>query len=183
VDGFDNRTLEEQTEQIGEVGLKFDALDVYIADSPDKQNQLWAMRRSLGEAVKAISAYKEEDTVVPRNKLPELMEIIRKMEEDYGLRAICYGHAGDGNIHVNILKEQHSDQKWEELLSVAIEELFRKVSAIGGSISGEHGIGLTQKQYLPIAIDAAQLKVMRQIKGVFDPNLILNPGKIFPDKA
>lgn len=182
VDGFDSRTLEEQTEQIGEVGLKFDAMDVYIADSPEKQNQIWAIRRSLGEAVKAISAYKEEDTVVPRSKLPELMEIIRDIEQRYGLRTICYGHAGDGNIHVNILKEKHSDQKWEELLSVAVEELFRKVSAIGGSISGEHGIGFTQKEYLPIAIDPAQLKLMREIKLLFDPNRILNPGKIFPDE-
>ena len=83
---------------------------------------------------------------------------------------------------LNILKEKHSDQRWEELLSVAVEELFRKVSAIGGSISGEHGIGLTQKQYLPIAIDPAQLKLMREIKLLFDPNRILNPGKIFPDE-
>jgi glycolate oxidase len=181
VDGFEAETLQKQTERIGEVGFEFGAMDVYIADSPEKQNEIWRIRRSVGEAVKAISPYKEEDTVVPRNKLPELMDIVSEIETRYSLRAICYGHAGDGNIHVNILKEDYSDQRWEELLSVAVAELFSRVNEIGGSISGEHGIGLTQKQYLPIAIDPAQINLMRAIKKVFDPHNILNPGKIFPD--
>jgi glycolate oxidase subunit GlcD len=181
VDGIDGDLLEKHTARIGEVALNFNAIDVYVADVPEKQEQIWGMRRSLGEAVKTISAYKEEDTVVPRNQLPELMDAISEIENKYHLRAICYGHAGDGNIHVNILKDNLSDQAWNEVLPRAVEELFRKVHALGGSISGEHGIGWTQKEYLPIVIDPAQLQLMRDIKKVFDPNNILNPGKIFPD--
>jgi glycolate oxidase len=181
VDGVDGDLLERHTGKIGEVALQFNAIDVYVADVPEKQEQIWSMRRALGEAVKSISPYKEEDTVVPRAQLPELMEIISEVEKKYNLRAICYGHAGDGNIHVNILKDQHSEEEWNQLLPPAIKELFERVHQIGGSISGEHGIGWTQKEYLPIAIDPAQLRLMKQIKQIFDPNQILNPGKIFPD--
>ncbi len=181
VDGFDQKVLEEQTEQIGEVAASNEAIDVFIADSPEKQNQIWTIRRSIGEAVKAVSAYKEEDTVVPRARLPELMEAISAMEKKYNVRAICYGHAGDGNIHVNILQEAYPTEEWNSILSKAIPELFTEVVRLGGSLSGEHGIGLVQKEYLPIALDPAQVRVMREIKRIFDPNQILNPGKIFPD--
>jgi glycolate oxidase len=181
VDGIDGDLLEKHTGHIGEVALSRNAIDVYVADVPEKQEQIWAMRRSIGEAVKAVSAYKEVDTVVPRSKLPELMDAISQIEKKYNLRAICYGHAGDGNIHVNILKDKLNDQEWEKVLSPAIVELFERVRDLGGSISGEHGIGWTQKQYLPMVIDPAQLQLMRGIKKIFDPKNILNPGKMFPD--
>ena len=181
VDGIDGDLLEKHTGHIGEVALSHNATDVYVADVPEKQEQIWAMRRSIGEAVKAISAYKEEDTVVPRSKLPELMDAISEIEKKYNLRAICYGHAGDGNIHVNILKDKLSDQEWNEVLPPAIVELFEHVRDLGGSISGEHGIGWTQKEYMPMVIDPAQLQLMRDIKKIFDPKNILNPGKMFPD--
>lgn len=181
VDGMDGDLLERQTGRIGEVALKFNAIDVFVADVPEKQEQIWAMRRSIGEAVKSISPYKEEDTVVPRAQLPDLMDVITEIENKYKLRAICYGHAGDGNIHVNILKDNYSDDDWNNILPVAVKELFEKVHVLGGSISGEHGIGWTQKEYIPIVIDPAQLRLMREIKHIFDPNHILNPGKIFPD--
>ena len=178
---MDGDLLERHTGRIGEVALKFNAIDVFVADVPEKQEQIWAMRRSIGEAVKSISPYKEEDTVVPRAQLPDLMDVITEIENKYKLRAICYGHAGDGNIHVNILKDNYSDDDWNKILPVAVKELFEKVHVLGGSISGEHGIGWTQKEYIPIVIDPAQLRLMREIKHIFDPNHILNPGKIFPD--
>ncbi|HSP06436.1 MAG TPA: FAD-linked oxidase C-terminal domain-containing protein [Acidobacteriota bacterium] len=181
VDGPDAQTLEKQTERIGEVALERNATDVYVADSPEKQAYLWAMRRSIGESVKAISAYKEEDTVVPRARLPELMDVVADMETKYGLRAICYGHAGDGNIHVNILKQELPDEVWNRILPQAVNELFTKVFELGGTLSGEHGIGLVQKGYMPIVMEPAQLRLMREIKRVFDPHNILNPGKIFPE--
>lgn len=180
VDGFDSASLEKQTERIGEVVVELNAIDVYVADSPDKQAQLWAMRRSIGESVKAISAYKEEDTVVPRAKLPDLMDAVAEMETKYGLRAICYGHAGDGNIHVNILKGDLPDQAWNETLPGAIRELFTKVFEMGGTLSGEHGIGLVQKAFMPLVMEPAQIRLMQEIKRVFDPLNILNPGKMFP---
>lgn len=180
VDGFDGETLEKQTERIGEVALERNANDVLVADSPEKQAALWAMRRSIGESVKAISAYKEEDTVVPRARLPELMDAIAEMERKHGLRAICYGHAGDGNIHVNILKQDIPDAVWDSILPVAVRELFARVFELGGTLSGEHGIGLVQKSYMPIVMEPEQLRLMQEIKRVFDPQNILNPGKIFP---
>lgn len=180
VDGFDGETLEKQTERIGEVALEKNANDVLVADSPEKQAALWAMRRSIGESVKAISAYKEEDTVVPRARLPELMDAIAEMERKHGLRAICYGHAGDGNIHVNILKQDIPDSEWDAILPVAVRELFARVYELGGTLSGEHGIGLVQKSYMPIVMEPEQLRLMQEIKRVFDPQNILNPGKIFP---
>lgn len=182
VDGIEGDFLERQTGRIGEVALSHNASDVYVADVPDKQEQIWAIRRSLGEAVKSISAYTEEDTVVPRAQLPELMEAIIEIEKKFNLRAICYGHAGDGNIHVNILKGDLSDEVWNHVLPMAATELFQRVHELGGSISGEHGIGWTQKEYMPIVIDPVQLQLMRDIKRVFDPNNILNPGKMFPDE-
>lgn len=181
VDGFEPEALEKQTEKIGEVALERNATDVFVADSPEKQAQLWAMRRSIGESVKSISAYKEEDTVVPRARLPELMDAIAEMERKYGLRAICYGHAGDGNIHVNILKQDLSEAKWNEILPAAVTELFTKVFELGGTLSGEHGIGYVQKEFMPLVMEPAQMRLMQQIKRVFDPQNILNPGKIFPE--
>ncbi len=181
VDGIDGDLLERHTGRIGEVALSHNAIDVYVADVPEKQEQIWAIRRSLGEAVKSISAYTEEDTVVPRAQLPDLMEAISEIEKKYSLRAICYGHAGDGNIHVNILRGDLSEQVWNDVLPKAATELFQRVYKLGGSISGEHGIGWTQKEFMPIVIDPVQLQLMRDIKKIFDPNNILNPGKIFPD--
>jgi len=135
----------------------------------------------VGEAVKSICPYKEEDTVVPRAQLPKLVRLIHEIAERHRLTTISYGHAGDGNIHVNILKKNLSDEEWNHLLPLAITELFTRVVELGGTISGEHGIGWVQKRYLPLAVSPAELALMRRIKAVFDPNGILNPGKLIPD--
>jgi glycolate oxidase len=117
--------------------------------------------------------------VVPRNALTALVRKIRELEKKYGFKAVCYGHAGDGNLHVNILKSGLSDDVWNGVLPEAITELFQTVVKLGGTISGEHGIGLVQKPYLHIAISDAHMNLMRGIKRTFDPHNILNPGKIF----
>jgi len=143
--------------------------------------ELWALRRSVGEAVKSISTYKEEDTVVPRAKMPELLEGVRKITGKYGIRAICYGHAGDGNLHVNILKDNLSDEFWNNNIKTAVKEIFELTVSLGGTISGEHGIGYSQKEYLSIALSEEEINLSKKIKKVFDPNGILNPGKIFTD--
>jgi glycolate oxidase len=96
-----------------------------------------------------------------------------------GIRSVCYGHAGDGNLHVNLLKENLSDEEWNTKLHPLIVEIFELTVKLGGTISGEHGIGWTQKDYLPIAVPEADLNVMRKLKKLFDPNYILNPGKMF----
>jgi glycolate oxidase len=182
IDGDRADILDEQAEKIGEICLSHGAADVFVADNPEKQAELWQMRRNIGEAVKSIAIYKEEDTVVPRSRLPELVEKITAISKKYGILTISYGHAGDGNIHVNIIKKDISDEDWNNKLPGVIEELFREVVILGGSISGEHGIGWVQKNYLPLALSDVEIELMRQIKNVFDPQGILNPGKLLPDK-
>jgi glycolate oxidase len=162
--------------------VEHDAVDVFVADNPERQAEMWQMRRNIGEAVKSIAIYKEEDTVVPRAKVPELVRKITEISKKYGILTISYGHAGDGNIHVNIIKKNISDDDWNNKLPYVISELFREVVALGGSISGEHGIGWVQKNYLPLAISPVEIELMRQIKRVFDPKGILNPGKLLPDE-
>jgi glycolate oxidase len=138
------------------------------------------LRRGIGEAVKSISAYKEEDTVVPRACLPQLVRGVKEICARHGLTSICYGHAGDGNVHVNILKNALGDAAWEENSAIAIRDIFRLTVSLGGTISGEHGIGYSQRPYLGIALTDAELDLMRRVKAAFDPSTILNPGKIFP---
>ena len=182
IDGDRADLLDEQAEKIGEICLENGASDVFVADNPEKQSELWQMRRNIGEAVKSIAVYKEEDTVVPRSRLPELVEKITSISNKYGILTISYGHAGDGNIHVNIIKKDISDDDWNNKLPDVIQELFREVVILGGAISGEHGIGWVQKNYLPLSLSDVEISLMRDIKNVFDPKGILNPGKIFPDK-
>jgi glycolate oxidase len=180
LDGNDTETMSREMERVGEVLLGGGAEDVLVAESEAKQNDMWDMRRSLGEAVKKISAYKEEDTVVPRAQLPELMRVLKEISKKHGFTTICYGHAGDGNIHANIVKDGMDDAKWRGELPMLIGDIFRAVVGMGGTISGEHGIGFTQKMYLPLALGAREIELMKAIKRVFDPKGILNPKKIFP---
>jgi len=119
---------------------------------------------------------------VPRARLPELVGVVRELCRKYGIDAITYGHAGDGNLHVNILKRDLPDSEWNDRLPGAITELFQRVVAMGGTISGEHGIGWVQKRYLPLAMGQPELALMRQLKQTFDPHGILNPGKLLPDE-
>ncbi len=179
VDGFDPEQLMKDCEGILNVLENFETDEILFADSEAQKNALWSLRRKAGEAVKSQSIYKEEDTVVPRYALPELLGHIKRIGKKYGFQSVCYGHAGDGNLHVNILKGDLSDEQWENELPIAIRELFTEVINLGGTISGEHGIGLVQKPFMDIAFPEVTLNLMREIKRVFDPKNILNPGKIF----
>jgi glycolate oxidase len=139
------------------------------------------MRRNIAEAVKSNSIYKEEDTVVPRYALPALLEGIKSIGRKYGFKSVCYGHAGDGNLHVNIVKSDMTDEAWKTEVPKGIHEIFELTVGLKGTLSGEHGIGYVQKNYMDIAFSQTQLALMKGIKDTFDPNGILNPGKIFPD--
>lgn len=179
VDGFDTENLMEDCQKIMETVEQFDIDEILFAESAAQKDALWKIRRTVGEAVKANSIYKEEDTVVPRYRLPELLSTVKSIGDKYGFKSVCYGHAGDGNLHVNIIKGDLTEDQWENELPLAIRELFREVVNMGGTLSGEHGIGLVQKQYMDIPFQPISLEIMRSIKKVFDPNGILNPGKIF----
>lgn len=181
VDGFNPETLINESESILSVLEQFDTDEILFAESQAQKDKLWSLRRKVGEAVKSQSVYKEEDTVVPRFSLPDLLTTVKELGNQYGFKSICYGHAGDGNLHINIIKGEMDDEKWNNELPAAIRKLFRKVVELGGTLSGEHGIGLVQKQYMDIAFNTASLKLMKEIKQVFDPQNILNPGKIFMD--
>jgi glycolate oxidase len=179
LDGNYREVFEKEIEIISEVSENFGAVDIILLDDINKMNEIWEFRRGIGEAVKSISVYKEEDTVVPRYKLPELLKGIKEISIKYNITTYCYGHAGDGNVHCNVLKMDMSDEKWNEVLNEAVEEIFRLTVSLGGTISGEHGIGLTQKDFLHIALGEKEIELMKSIKKLFDPNNILNPGKIF----
>lgn len=181
LDGDDGEAIRRSAEEVCRIALEQGASDVLLADSSVKQNEIWTMRRATGEAVKSISVYKEEDTVVPRFNLVPLLLGVKEIAHRYGITTICYGHAGDGNLHVNILKMDMSDIEWNESLDPAIREIFELTISLGGTISGEHGIGYSQKRYLPIAFSADEIDLMKRIKRAFDPKGILNPGKIFPN--
>jgi glycolate oxidase len=179
VDGNDQEQLMRDCEQIGVVMQNNHCDEILFADSAEQKNALWKIRRKVGEAVKSNSIYKEEDTVVPRAELPALLKGVKDIGKKYGFKSVCYGHAGDGNLHVNIIRGDLDERTWKEELPKAITEIFRLCKSLGGTISGEHGIGLVQKPFLPIVFSEYQLGLMRGIKKVFDPNGILNPGKIF----
>lgn len=181
VDGSNTESLMLDCETISNVLMEHECGDILFAEDHNQKEALWKIRRKVGEAVKSISIYKEEDTVVPRFELPTLLREVKVIGKRYGFRSICYGHAGDGNLHINILKDEMSDEQWNNLLPKAIREIFELTVSLGGTLSGEHGIGWVQKNYMDIAFNEVQLNLMKKIKEVFDPNGILNPGKIFPD--
>ena len=178
VDGNSMEVLMKECETIAQVVEQFDCDEILFAETDREKNDLWRMRRKTGEAVKQNSIYKEEDTVVPRAELPVLLDGVKRIGKKYGFHSVCYGHAGDGNLHVNILKGDLSDADWNEQLPKGITEIFELVVSLGGTLSGEHGIGLVQKNYMHLAFSQTQLNIFRQLKKMFDPNLILNPGKV-----
>lgn len=181
LDGNEETILLQEAEQIYELLEKYECGEILFADSQAQKDKLWKLRRSLGEAVKVNSIYKEEDTVVKRAELPKLLIGVKEIGKQFGFESVCYGHAGDGNLHVNILKGKMTDDQWNgEQLKNGIREIFKLCKSLGGTISGEHGIGLVQKEYMNIVFSEKELDLQKSIKKVFDPNNVLNPGKIWP---
>lgn len=180
VDGFRPEDLMPQLERVYAVVEASGAEEPLMAEDEATKDKLWRLRRVVGEAVKAATVYKEEDTVVPRAELPELLRQVKRIGGAFGFESVCYGHAGDGNLHVNILKRGVSDEKWNDDLPRAIRTLFEAVIDLGGTISGEHGIGLVQRPYMDLAFGPVELALQRAIKKQFDPKGLLNPEKIWP---
>ncbi|MCA8833433.1 FAD-binding oxidoreductase [Hymenobacter pini] len=179
LDGQDLDQLYKEAEAVYGVLESYDIDEILLADTAGQKDDLWRIRRNIGNAVRYNSVYKEEDTVVPRAELPTLLAGVKEIGRRYGFNSVCYGHAGDGNLHVNIIRGDLDDEKWHHGLRQPISEIFELCVKLGGTISGEHGIGLVQKGYIGIALKEANLELMRGIKRVFDPHGIMNPGKIF----
>lgn len=179
VDGTDKDVIFSECEKINLVLEKFGCKDVLFADTAAQKTNLWKMRRTIGESVKINSVYKKEDMVVPRGELPALIKGIKDIGSKFGFDSVCFGHAGDGNLHLNIVKGSMSDNDWANELDKGIREIFELTVSLGGTISGEHGIGLVQKEFMPIKYTDVHFALWKGIKQVFDKNNILNPEKIF----
>ncbi|HTI61765.1 FAD-binding oxidoreductase [Mucilaginibacter sp.] len=179
VDGNNMDVIFSDCEKINSVLERFDCKDVLFADTAAQKEELWRLRRTMAVSVKSNSIFKEEDTVVPRANLPQLFNGIKEIGARYNFDSVCFGHAGDGNLHVNILKGNMSDDDWHNKLKDGIREIFELTVSLGGTLSGEHGIGLVQKEFMPIKYSNVHFELWRGVKKVFDPKGILNPGKIF----
>ncbi len=182
VDGNHMESLMTEMEAISELLAQFDCGEIFFADDAQQKAELWKLRRRVAEAVKLDGYTIEEDTVVPRAELPALIRGVKELGREYNFKAVCYGHAGDGNLHVRIKKEGSIYSLNNPDVIPALKALFALVKNLGGTISGEHGIGLIQKEYMDIIFEESHLEIMRGIKRTFDPNNILNTGKIFDDK-
>lgn len=179
VDGNNMDVLMSEMEQIAELLTQFEAGEIFFADDAQQKAELWKLRRRVAEAVKTSGYTIEEDTVVPRAELPALIKGVKELGKQYGFHAVCYGHAGDGNLHIRINHPTIKNSHGNEEMTSALTALFELVKSLGGTISGEHGIGLIQKPYMKTVFKDANLYLMREIKKAFDPNNILNAGKIF----
>jgi len=179
LDGNDEEVLMRDAERVMNVVENFQAGEVLFAETSAQKEELWKIRKNISPAVNAYSLTKSEDVVVPRANLPKLITGIKEIGKRYGFNSVCFGHLGDGNLHVNVLKEQISDEDWNTKIIEGIAEIFKLSVLLGGTLSGEHGIGIAKKPYMPIAMSEVNLQLMRGIKKVFDPKGILNPGKIF----
>jgi glycolate oxidase len=181
LDGNRREQVDADMEVVGELCLQHGARDVLVARDRPTRERLWEARRKIIEALKHASPINHmEDVVVPRSALPALLKGVRSVAERQQVRIISFGHAGDGNVHINVLKDALPDERWNELVPAVTDAIYRMSLSLGGQLTGEHGIGATRRKYLPLALDPAQIELMRQIRSIFDPNGILNPAKIFP---
>jgi len=181
LDGNDRSAVDAEYERIGELCLANGAVDVMVADTLQTRERMWEIRKMIIEALQNLSPERimdTQDVVVPRTELPRLLDRIKEVGRKHGMSIVSFGHSGDGNVHVNVIKNVPEDV-WRARAPRAAEEIYRIAVELGGMVTGEHGIGLTRKRYLPLGLDDVQIDLMKQIKEDFDPKNILNPGKIF----
>ena len=181
VDGTQRDRVDDDGEIIGEMCFEGGAFEVYVADNYTTQERVWSVRRNIAEAFKVYSPEQSlEDIVVPVGSIVKLMPEIARISKKHGLQMPTYGHAGDGNLHTTLVKPpQWSHDQWLRREEEILHELYTEVHKLGGKLSGEHGIGSKRKDYLDESLDPTELMLMKKIKGAFDPNGIMNPGKIF----
>lgn len=179
---FDGNSIENilsEVQKTVEALNKFDIGEILFADTETDKERIWKIRRRVAEIVKMNGYTIEEDTVVPRANLAKLVEKMHQLADENGYKVVCYGHAGDGNLHVRINHPVHKNSYNNPEIQAILKELFQIVKDLGGTISGEHGIGLIQKSYLPIVFCPANLDLQKSIKQTIDPKNIMNPGKIW----
>jgi FAD/FMN-containing dehydrogenase len=171
--------IERDGEWVEESSRKQEPLMSETADEESRREMLWSIRRSLSKAVTAAAPVRvSEDVCVPPSRLPELVAVLPVMAAAYGLRVNSYGHVGDGNLHVNFLAAEDSEESHARIHDAAVE-LFKTTIELEGTISGEHGIGIAKKKYLPLEVSPETMDLFRKIKRAFDPKGLINPRKIF----
>jgi glycolate oxidase len=181
IDGSSRDKVDEECQRIGELFLEASALDVYVGNTPATERKMWRPRISLAEAFKVLNPVQSiEDIVVPTARIPDLVRELERLAAAYDVLIPCYGHAGDGNLHATPLKKPETAKEvWKENLPRLLSELYGIVYRLGGTISGEHGIGSKRAPYMPIVMGPELIALHKRIKQAFDPLNILNPGKIF----
>ncbi len=185
VDGADLAQIEREYEVIGEMCLDCGATEVYVADNRTTSERIWKVRRNIAEAFKVASPHQSlEDIVVPTANIPKMVAGVQEIARKYDVPFPVYGHAGDGNLHATpVMNPDWTVEKWHETLPKILVDLYHLTASLGGTISGEHGIGHKRSKYMSIFCSKAELEVMQALKRALDPNNILNPGKIFADKT
>ncbi|MBQ6989705.1 MAG: FAD-binding protein [Clostridia bacterium] len=178
-DGASEEDMERDYDRVAKLCLEQGARDVFILDTEERSTVVWKARGAFLEAIKmSTSEMDEVDVVVPRSAVNDMVTYAGTVEKEVGIRIRYFGHAGDGNLHIYILRDDLPEEEWKDKLERAMALLYEKAKALSGAVSGEHGIGYAKKGYLKESLDPEQLALMRGIKGVFDPNHILNPDKI-----
>ena len=182
---FDGNTMEEIAsyyDDTAQICLEQGAIDILIADTEERNEPVWKSRGAFLEAIKSsTSAMDEVDVVVPRNRVHEFVEFAHALPKEIGARIKLFGHAGDGNLHVYVLRDKLSDEEWQKVLDLAMEKMYAKARALEGQVSGEHGIGLAKRSYLKQSLPPEQIALMQRVKKAFDPQGILNPHKVCED--
>jgi glycolate oxidase len=178
-DGNTREEVEKQYEKVAQICLDAGALDVFISDTPERQDSIWSARGAFLEAIKASTTEMDEcDVVVPRKNVATFIRYTRQIEKELDIRIASFGHAGDGNLHVYLLKDEMDDETYRKKLTAAFDRLYKKGKELGGHVSGEHGIGYAKREYLRKTTGDTYMQLLRNIKTAFDPKNILNPEKI-----
>jgi len=185
VDGTRPEQVQSDLIAIGDLCEQHGAKEVYVAEDSTTKARIWNVRRNIAEAFKGSSPVQSlEDIVVPTSEIPELIPELERLSAKYGMQIPCYGHAGDGNLHATLVKNPEMDMAtWREREDKCLREIYQITARLGGKISGEHGIGIKRKEYLRKMMSPVELKLMQGIKMAWDPNNIMNPGKIFDLEA
>jgi glycolate oxidase len=175
--------IEEEMKKIEEIFKRFESVKVKIAENQNEAQSYWKARKLVSPAIVKIKPTKvSEDATVPRSKIPDMFQKLKEIREKYDIHLVVFGHAGDGNLHPNIICDKRDT---EEMIRVekAVEEIFKAAVELGGTLSGEHGIGTLKAPFMEMELGTAGLDMMKRIKQIWDPNNILNPGKIFPEEG
>jgi len=179
VDGDLPEACAEELGRLGEICTAHGALDILYAANDSQRRDLWETRRRVSVDLKALHPKKlSEDIVVPRSRIPEMVAKVAEVGQRLGLQVACYGHAGDGNLHANVLYDEEAQRP---LVERAVAEMLRAAVDMGGTLTGEHGVGLTKRDFLALEQGPGVIALQRRLKTAFDPMGLLNPGKMFPE--